>query len=239
MPPKRATKGARGRSGARAAAPAPTPIPAPTSPPPPPAALAPAHAPDAPARRGKREVPYDGDPATSPLYRLTRKSGLLLPLLLAWYALLAGITHYLHYKLPTPVSVEKSAAVAAAGQPAPFSEENARAVMTHLSQDIGYRIVGTKEHVDAEEWLWERVSAKAGWYPNAPAAGRNSTRGERFAGVHVEAWRQIDDGSHRFDFMSAIVQKKYYGMSNVIVRLSDGTDEGKVRSPPLTALSPK
>lgn len=33
----------------------------------------------------------------------------------------------------------------------------------------------------------------------------------------------------RFDFMDASVYKKYQSMSNVIVRISDGTDAGKVR----------
>lgn len=34
----------------------------------------------------------------------------------------------------------------------------------------------------------------------------------------------------RFDFMSSVVWKKYMGMSNIIVRISDGTEESKANS---------
>lgn len=94
-------------------------------------------------------------------------------------------------------------------------------IMEKLSVDIGYRIVGTKEHVQAEDWLLERLRQYEGLHHLGPDSTHN---------VEVEIWRQIDDGAHRFDFMSSTVWKKYYSMSNVIVRISDGTEASKANS---------
>lgn len=107
-----------------------------------------------------------------------------------------------------------------------FSEENALKIIHKLSKDIGYRIVGTQEHVEAEDWLLSQIEQYKGSHKLGAETGGN---------VQVEVWRQIDNGAHRFDFMSSTVWKKYYSMSNIIVRISDGTDESKANSVLLNA----
>ncbi|ETS62307.1 hypothetical protein PaG_03384 [Moesziomyces aphidis] len=192
------------------------------------------------ARRARQIDPLD--------YQRTPKSGLLVLVVLGLFSLLGSITLYLHYKLPTPrgpttiLAAGVTPADAAAYHPAVpgvvpanaaagsangkfyelFSEANAVGVMHHLSVDVGYRIVGTKEHVEAEDWLEDVLRRYEGSHdtgtPDAP--GR----------THVEVFKQIGDGAHRFDFMSSTVWKRYYSMSNLVVRISDGTEESKANS---------
>ncbi|CAO1626338.1 unnamed protein product [Parajaminaea phylloscopi] len=145
---------------------------------------------------------------------------ILLPIALL-FGLLASVSLYLHYRLPTPVSLAHSAASEAAGNGALFSEQRVVDIMQKLSVDIGYRIVGTREHVEAEEWLLGELKQYEGVHSLGPDDTHN---------VEVEIWRQIDDGAHRFDFMSSVVWKKYHSMSNVIVRISDGTEASKANS---------
>ncbi|CAD6900594.1 unnamed protein product [Tilletia controversa] len=162
------------------------------------------------AKRSKAKVahaPLGGRP----------NSVLLLPVLVAFIALLGHITLRLHYALPTPLTMADSAASEAKGHGALFSEENAMTVLSKLV-DIGYRIVGTPEHVEAEDWLEKQVRKYEGTHATGTGSG-NQTQ--------VEVWKQIGDGAHRFDFMSSVVWKRYHSMSNIIVRLSDGTNEGK------------
>ncbi|KAL9939163.1 hypothetical protein V8E36_001976 [Tilletia maclaganii] len=147
-----------------------------------------------------------------------RNSPWLLPILVAFIAILGHLTLKMHYALPTPLTAADSAASEAQGRGALFSEENAMKVMEKLAVDIGYRIVGTPEHVEAEDWLEKEVRKYEGQHRTGDGPG-NVTQ--------VEVWKQIGDGAHRFDFMSSVVFKRYHSMSNVIVRLSDGTDEGK------------
>ncbi|CDR98784.1 uncharacterized protein SPSC_00911 [Sporisorium scitamineum] len=179
-------------------------------------------------------------------YTRTPKSGLLVLAVLALFSFFGSIVLYLHYKLPTPrgpttvIAAGVTPADAAAYHPpipgvVPannagesekfhelFSEANAVGVMHHLSVDVGYRIVGTKEHLEAENWLEDVLRRYEGYHntgtPEAP--GR----------TQVEVYKQIGDGAHRFDFMSSVVWKRYYSMSNLVVRISDGTDESKANS---------
>ncbi|GAC98044.1 hypothetical protein PHSY_005632 [Pseudozyma hubeiensis SY62] len=179
-------------------------------------------------------------------YTRTPKSGLLVLVVFALFSLLGSITLYLHYKLPAPrgpttiiTSGVTPADAAAYHPPVPgivpankagetqkfhelFSEANAVGVMHHLSVDIGYRIVGTKEHLDAENWLEEVLRRYEGFHNTGTAASPGRTQ--------VEVFKQIGDGAHRFDFMSNVVWKRYYSMSNLVVRISDGTDESKANS---------
>ncbi|SPO29654.1 uncharacterized protein UTRI_05476 [Ustilago trichophora] len=179
-------------------------------------------------------------------YVRTPKSGILVLIVLAIFSFLGSATLYFHYKLPTPrgpttvIASGVTPADAAAYHPAIpgivpanklteseqfhelFSEANAVGVMHHLSVDIGYRIVGTREHVEAENWLEDVLRRYEGYHntgtPDSP--GR----------TQVEVYKQIGDGAHRFDFMSNVVWKRYYSMSNLVVRISDGTDESKANS---------
>lgn len=98
-----------------------------------------------------------------------------------------------------------------------FSEANTLLTMKHLSEDIGYRVVGTKEHVEAERWLENILRRYEGWHDTGKGAYR----------TRVEVFAQRADGRHRFDILGHPVWKQYYGMSNLIVRISDG-DEGSL-----------
>lgn len=179
-------------------------------------------------------------------YVRTPKSGLVVLIVLAIFSFLGTITLYLHYKLPAPrgpttilASGVTPADAAAYHPPIPgvvpanaadetskfhelFSEANAVGVMQHLSVDVGYRIVGTKEHLEAENWL-ESVLRRYEGYHNTGTADKPGR-------TQVEVFKQIGDGAHRFDFMSSVVWKRYYSMSNLVVRISDGTDESKANS---------
>ncbi|CBQ69193.1 conserved hypothetical protein [Sporisorium reilianum SRZ2] len=179
-------------------------------------------------------------------YTRTPKSGLLVLAVLGLFSLFGSIVLHLHYKLPTPrgpttvlAAGVTPADAAAYHPPIPgvvpantagesqkfhelFSEANAVGVMHHLSVDVGYRIVGTKEHLDAENWLEDVLRRYEGYHNTGTPASPGRTQ--------VEVYKQIGDGAHRFDFMSSVVWKRYYSMSNLVVRISDGTDDSKANS---------
>lgn len=46
----------------------------------------------------------------------------------------------------------------------------------------------------------------------------------------IEVWHQRGSGAHRFDFMGKRVWKKYIDITNVIVRISNGTAAGKANA---------
>lgn len=150
---------------------------------------------------------------------------------LAVYTFIASLTLWSHYHLPKPKSIDTNTL----DEPAHFSELKALEHISKLSDDIGYRIVGTKEHVEAEKWIENIVKSYEGWHTtviadqdaNQPQDNATLRATDPRGDTQVEVWTQIGDGSHRFDFISSIVWKKYYSMSNVVVRISDGTDEGK------------
>lgn len=180
----------------------------------------------------------------------------LVGLLLLGVAL-ACITTGLHYRLPTPMAATRPAAPRPAApasaawyeaffghkldaeraQPyepaqaldevppyegplsAYFSEANAMLTIQHLAEDIGYRVVGTQGHVDAEQWLLGILRRFEGVH----ATGVDYQ-------THVEIFYQQGDGAHRFDILGHPVWKRYYGMSNVIVRISDGTNASRADS---------
>ncbi|KAH9989914.1 hypothetical protein BJV74DRAFT_922202 [Russula compacta] len=100
------------------------------------------------------------------------------------------------------------------------SETQILAYVRHLSEDIGYRTVGTAEHALADEWMVD-------------TAHKVQRECERL--VHVdpgrrlecEVWHQRGSGSHRFDMMGKRVYKTYADLTNIVIRVSDGTAEGK------------
>jgi hypothetical protein len=104
-----------------------------------------------------------------------RPSLSLLGYLLAFFVALSALTLSLHYSLPKPQ----------AEAPGRFAEANAMETMRVLAHDFGYRIVGTKEHVDAEEWLEKELRAYEGVHKT------------QWGDVQVEVWTQIGDGAHR------------------------------------------
>ncbi|KAL4400413.1 metalloexopeptidase [Malassezia pachydermatis] len=100
-----------------------------------------------------------------------------------------------------------------------FSEANAMMTMQYLSEGIGYRVVGTQQHIDAEAWV-ESILRR---YEGTHATGESYQ-------TEVEVFKQVGDGAHRFEILGHPVWKKYHSMSNLIVRISDGTDEGKAQT---------
>jgi hypothetical protein len=72
-----------------------------------------------------------------------------------------------------------------------------------------YRIVGTKEMQITDEYLLNAIDRIKQEMVEVHPEG----------GMQIEIWHQIGDGSHLFDFMDKMVWKKYFGISNILVRL--------------------
>ncbi|KAK7686296.1 hypothetical protein QCA50_010520 [Cerrena zonata] len=120
------------------------------------------------------------------------------------------------YALPEPV-IEKYDPVTLLPQ---LSEAEILGHAKYLSEDIGYRTVGTVEHVLGDMWihmqaldLQEKCEQIA-----------KSSPGRK---LQCEVWKQEGSGSHRFDIMGKRLYKTYEKLTNVILRVSDGTPEGK------------
>lgn len=136
----------------------------------------------------------------------------LVPLLvgLPWLAL----KH--QYSLPTPI-VDQYNPITSLPQ---LSEATILQYAKHLSEDIGYRTPGTREHALADVWMTEKAFQLQEECERVVA----SQPGRK---LQCEVWRQEGSGSHRFDMMAARLYKRYVNLSNIIIRLSDGTDRGK------------
>ncbi|KAF9428135.1 hypothetical protein BGZ94_003293 [Podila epigama] len=110
---------------------------------------------------------------------------------LAFLVALAFVAYQFHYTLPTPVheGVNPSTGIPQ------FSEENARKIVRHLSSDIGYRVVGTEQELETKQYLIKELSSL-----------KEQARIQALRGAenlpNFDMWVQVDDGSHRFDFMS-------------------------------------
>ncbi|KAJ7202713.1 hypothetical protein B0H12DRAFT_1206341 [Mycena haematopus] len=102
-----------------------------------------------------------------------------------------------------------------------ISEARILGYAKYLSENIGYRTVGTFEHALADTWMVEQ----------AEEAKRNCERvvsKETGRKLQCEVWRQQGSGTHRFDMMGKRLYKSYrVHLTNIIIRLSDGTDAGK------------
>ena len=121
---------------------------------------------------------------------------------------LAILAFQLHYTLPTPVSSADGALIVdpLTGQ-RQFSEENVRRVVRHLSEDIGYRIVGTEQDQETQMYLLSEIQALKVQAEKASARQSSTTVSEGngifpSAFPQFEVWTQKDDGAHQFDFMS-------------------------------------
>lgn len=79
--------------------------------------------------------------------------------------------------------------------------------------------------LDSEEYLMEEIDKI-----------KKEVESKMPGGFHqIEVFHQIGDGSHLFEFMDKQVWKKYYNITNVIVRLSDGTPSSKANAVLLNA----
>ncbi|KAF8315143.1 hypothetical protein DL93DRAFT_2166855 [Clavulina sp. PMI_390] len=120
-----------------------------------------------------------------------------------------------HYALPSPQSDLINNTT---GLPQ-LSETNILRNTRHLSEGIGYRIPGTLEHALGEEWLLQELATlKAHCDKLASVADRS---------IECEMQRQQGSGTHRFDMMDRRVYKNYVDLSNVVFRISNGSEASK------------
>ncbi|KAF9296074.1 hypothetical protein BGZ88_000788 [Linnemannia elongata] len=144
------------------------------------------------------------------------------------FLLILGIINYqLHYTLPTPVQ-DTTNPVTGEVQ---FSEESVRKVVRHLANDIGYRVVGTEQEVEAKEYLIKELVqlkeqslvAQHRWNGKNKAAETQDVSFPNF-----DMWVQVSDGSHRFDFMSKGNVMKTPSCSTLITTLGSpgAVDDG-------------
>jgi len=127
----------------------------------------------------------EGPPAIT-----SSNSPVILIYLFFFISSIATLAIHLHYKLPTPISFAESALSEKEGNGALFSEEQAITVMDKLAVQIGYRIVGTTEHVEAEDWLEGILNETRGTLPKRKDMENDHE-------VEMEVWKQIGDGSHK------------------------------------------
>ncbi|KAF9915285.1 hypothetical protein BX616_006511 [Lobosporangium transversale] len=144
-------------------------------------------------------------------------------LFLSFLFLLALIAYQRHYSLPTPILQDRDPQTGALV----FSEANVRKYTGHLSKDIGLRLVGTASADEAEKYLVKEIKALQQQAKVEAARQTDDTVTTGAEGAmfpKFETWVQVEDGSHRFDFMSKVVMKMYTNMTNIIVRLSCGPE---------------
>ncbi|THH08417.1 hypothetical protein EW146_g8997 [Bondarzewia mesenterica] len=106
-----------------------------------------------------------------------------------------------------------------------LSETQILSYARYLSEDIGYRTVGTKEHALADKWLTDKVFEMKQECESIVNKAREDLGVKRR--LECEVWRQEGSGSHRFDMMGKRLYKTYVNLTNIIVRVSNGTPEGK------------
>lgn len=127
----------------------------------------------------------------------------------SWFVTLLGIcllSYRTHFNLPRP----KSELHDLHGQPQ-FSEKRALEYVKVMADDIGYRIVGSKTHVESRDWLKDEIARIK------RELEQDARRNELY---EIEVLNQPGEGSHRFDFMSKVVMKQYSDIENVVVRIS-------------------
>lgn len=100
------------------------------------------------------------------------------------------------------------------------SETTILSYARYLSEDIGYRTPGTREHAIADAWLFQKVQ-------DIGQLCRRAVEKEPGRKLECTLWRQEGSGSHRFDIMATRLYKTYVNLSNIILRISDGTERSK------------
>ncbi|KAH9951135.1 hypothetical protein B0H21DRAFT_719728 [Amylocystis lapponica] len=121
-----------------------------------------------------------------------------------------------NYALPDPV-VEPIHPITGLPQ---LSEALVLAHAKYLSEDIGYRTVGTREHALGDAWMLQQAEALR-------TQCQDIVRANPGRKLECEVWHQQGSGSHRFDMMNKRLYKTYVNLTNIILRVSDGTSEGK------------
>ncbi|TCD69495.1 hypothetical protein EIP91_007425 [Steccherinum ochraceum] len=121
-----------------------------------------------------------------------------------------------YYVLPPPIT-ELVNPITSLPQ---ISESQILAHARYLSEDIGYRTVGTREHALGDAWMVQQAEELQRQCEEIVKAYPRRR-------LQCETWRQEGSGSHRFDILQKRLYKTYRDLSNIIVRVSDGTDVGK------------
>ncbi|TBU47465.1 hypothetical protein BD309DRAFT_855887 [Dichomitus squalens] len=121
-----------------------------------------------------------------------------------------------HYGLPEPVTELINPATSLPQ----LSEAHILAHAKYLSEDIGYRTVGTSEHAAGDAWMLKQAEMLC-------EESKEVLRAHPERKLQCEVWHQQGSGSHRFDMMGKRLYKTYVDLTNIIVRLSDGTEDGK------------
>ncbi|KAL8286292.1 hypothetical protein RQP46_004780 [Phenoliferia psychrophenolica] len=154
-------------------------------------------------------------PAGSRQWGFVASAAVLVPFLLATGFLSA----HLHYTLPTP----GSASYAPDGVTPIFNEATAMQIIqdlaVHPNGSPRYRIVGTEEMVETDRYVL-----------NAAEKIKEDVVLNMGDLHQIEIWHQVGTGTHLFDFMGKKVWKQYTNITNVVVRLSNGTPEGKANA---------
>ncbi|KAI0741328.1 hypothetical protein C8Q80DRAFT_1221427 [Daedaleopsis nitida] len=122
-----------------------------------------------------------------------------------------------HYALPVPIVGLYDPATSLPQ----ISEARILAHAKYLSEDIGYRTVGTREHALGDAWMLKQAEALRTECEAVVRAHPSERK------LQCEVWHQQGSGSHRFDMMGKRLYKTYVNLTNIIVRVSDGTNEGK------------
>ncbi|EJU00467.1 hypothetical protein DACRYDRAFT_16916 [Dacryopinax primogenitus] len=163
----------------------------------------------------------------APAHPHPRPAKSLLELLLIMCPLVIGIPWlalHIHYtishpvicdSLPEPI-IEQYHPLTGTPQ---LSEHHILNTARYLSESIGYRTVGTREHALADVWMSEQLQEVQSLCEEE--ASRRRERGE--GGVECEIWRQEGSGKHR-------VYKSYHGLTNHILRLSANTTQSKAHA---------
>ncbi|EJC99693.1 uncharacterized protein FOMMEDRAFT_160118 [Fomitiporia mediterranea MF3/22] len=127
-----------------------------------------------------------------------------------------AVSLWKHYELPVPV-VDLHDNLT--GKP----QISERVILEHarvLSEDIGFRTVGTREHALGDSWALARAT-------ELKELCERIVRVDSTRRLECEVDRQIGSGSHRFDILSARLYKTYVNLTNIVLRISDGTEKGK------------
>lgn len=101
-----------------------------------------------------------------------------------------------------------------------ISETQILGYVRHLSEDIGFRTVGTAEHALADKWMVDTAHEVQRECQRLVEANPERK-------LECEVWHQRGSGAHRFDMMGKRLYKTYTDLTNIVIRVSDGTAAGK------------
>ncbi|KLO13952.1 hypothetical protein SCHPADRAFT_920864 [Schizopora paradoxa] len=141
-----------------------------------------------------------------------------IPSILLFVPLLIGIPYLTlqkHYALPEPLKDLRDS-----NGRTQLSEAAILGYAKYLSEDIGFRTVGTREHALGDSWMLSKAE-------ELKKLCEDKVKAEPGRKLECEVWRQEGSGSHRFDILGKRLYKTYVNLSNIVLRISDGSAKGK------------